>query len=147
MVAHTLVPAMAYKLKKFLRVVGHTFLSLLAALSGGFMFMAFIRPIVGRSRYARTPHDPVMFALLLVIVLLGGLVVYRRWSDRCAFFAWVLPALWVCHLMLSRGLAAVGSWDSDSLFFLAVGAAYSVGALVGAIISRKTFEKPTVGLR
>jgi hypothetical protein len=134
---------MAYKLKAFLRVLAHTLLSFIAALSAGFMFYAFIRPIVGKERYSKTPHDPVIVALLLVIVLMGGVVAYRRWTDRCAFFAWVIPALWLCHLTLSRGMEAMrGRW-SDPLFFFGIGAAYSVGALLAAMIVRKSTEAPT----
>jgi hypothetical protein len=130
---------MAAKLKAFLRVVAHTFLSFIAAVSGSAMLYAFFQPIVGTERYnqAAAANKPTMVVLLLVVVFLVGVEAYRRWTDRCAFFAWVLPALWACHLMLSRGLEAMqGRW-SDPLFFFAVGAAYSVGALV-AFVARKT---------
>lgn len=110
------------------------------------MFYAFIRPIVGKERYRQTPHDPVMVMPLLGIVLLGGVVAYRRWADRCALLAWVLPALWLGHLILSRGMEAMqGRW-SDPLFFFAIGAAYLVGALLAAIIVRKTLKKPPAEL-
>lgn len=49
---------MADKLKTFLRVVAHTFFAFIAALFGGAMFNAFVRPIVGRERYRQTLHEP-----------------------------------------------------------------------------------------
>lgn len=123
-------------------MVGHTVLSFNAALFGGFMFYGFIRPIVGRERYSKTPHDPIMISLLLVIVLLGGVVAYRRWADSCAFFAWVLPSIWACHILLSRGIDAMqGQWF-DRLFFLETALAYSVGALLAATVFRETLKKP-----
>lgn len=115
---------------------------------GGSMLEAFVRPIMGKERYSQAvvAQRATVVALLLVIVLLGGLVAYRRWADRCAFFAWILPALWLCDLMLSRGMEAMqGRW-SDPLFLFAIGAAYSVGAFLAAIFSRKTFEKPPTRL-
>jgi nitrate reductase gamma subunit len=124
---------MGYKLRIVLRVVGHTFLSFVAAIFGGSLFQAFIQPLVGKARYSRTPNDPFMLALLLVIVALGGVVAYRRWFDRCSFFAWVFPTIWLCHLMLSRGMEAMqGRW-SDPLFYFGIGAAYSLGAFFASI--------------
>src|SRR5215472_17621257 len=93
---------MADKLKTFLRVVAHTLLSFIAVGFGGGMFYAFVQPIVGKERYNRAPHIPMMVVLLLFLVALGGVVAYRRWADHCAFLAWVLPAVWVLHLVLSR---------------------------------------------
>jgi hypothetical protein len=112
------------------------------------MLEAFVRPIMGKERYSQavTAQTPTMVVLLLVIVALGGVVAYRRWADRCAFFAWILPALWLCHLMLSRGMEAMqGRW-SDPLLFFAIGTAYSVGAFLAAVVGRKTLEKPPAGL-
>ena len=81
----------ADKLKAFLRVVGHTILSFIAALVAGFTFYAFFRPIVGRERYSNVARSPVMFVLLLIVVALWGMALYDRWHDRRAFFAWALP--------------------------------------------------------
>lgn len=129
---------MANKAKAFLRVIAHTILSLVAALVAGFTFYGFFRPIVGRERYSQLANTPVMIALLLIIVALWGMVLYHRWHDRCAFLAWVLPALWVCHLMMSRGVAALqGRW-SDTLFLFEIGAAYSVGAWAAALVLGRT---------
>ena len=126
----------ADKLKAFLRVVGHTILSFIAALVAGFTFYAFFRPIVGRERYSNVARSPVMFVLLLIVVALWGMALYDRWHDRRAFFAWVLPALWVCHLVLSRGIAALqGTW-ADTLFFFGIGAAYSLGAAIASWVLR-----------
>jgi len=82
-----------------------------------------------------------MILLLLTGVVLVGGVLYRRWADRRALFAWLLPALWVCHLMLSRDPAKMeGQWP-DPLFFLEVGAAYSAGALIAVIVTKKMSHK------
>jgi hypothetical protein len=137
---------MVDKLKAFLMVVAHTVLSFVAALVAGFTFYAFFRPIIGRERYSLIAQSPVMVVLLLIIVALWGLVLYDRWHDHRAFFAWVLPAIWICHLVLSRGLSALqGTW-ADTLFFLEIGAAYSVGAVVGAIAVGTMSQKPPAGL-
>ncbi len=123
---------MTEKFKAFLKVVGHTILSFVAALMGGFTFYAFFRPIVGRERYGQAAQSPVMVVLLLVVVGLWGLLLYARWHDRSAFFAWVLPALWVCHVILSRGVRSIeGKW-ADTLFFVEIGAAYSLGAVIAS---------------
>jgi hypothetical protein len=83
-----------------------------------------------------------MVVLLLAGVALGGVQVYRRWPDRRAFFAWALPAVWVCHLVLSRGMAAMeGQW-SDPLLWLGIGSAYSLGAFITAIVTGKISKKP-----
>jgi hypothetical protein len=127
---------MAEKLKSFLKVLAHTILSFIAALVAGFTFHAFFRPIVGRERYSSLARSPVMVVLLLIIVALWGMALYDKWHDRRAFFAWVLPALWVCHLLLSRGTAALqGTW-ADTLFFFEIGAAYSLGAVIASWVLR-----------
>ncbi len=136
---------MADKIKAFLRVIAHTILSFVAALVAGFTFYGFFRPIVGRERYRQLANTPVMIALLLIIVVLWGMVLYHRWHDRYAFLAWVLPALWVCHLMMSQGVAALqGRW-SDTLFFFEIGAAYSAGAWAAAIALGRTPQEPPTG--
>ncbi len=86
-----------------------------------------------------------MTLMLLIVVALWGMVLYNKWCDRRAFFAWVLPALWVCHLMLSRGMAASqGGWG-DTLFFFEIGAAYSVGACAAATVLGRTLPEPPSG--
>jgi len=134
---------MASKFKTLLWLVAHTLLAFAASLVAGFTFYALLRPIIGLQRYNElAKSSPVMIALLLIVVALWGLVLYDRWHDRRAFFAWVLPALWICHLILSRGWSALeGTW-ADRLFFLEIGAAYSAGAAVGAIVLRKTSSNP-----
>lgn len=120
---------------------GHTILSFIGALVAGFTFYAFFRPIVGRDRYGQIAHGPVMFVLLLIIVALWGMMLYDRWRDRRAFFAWVLPALWVCHLMLSQVIATLqGKWP-DTLFFFEIGAAYAVGAHVASIVHQRARQE------
>jgi len=134
---------MTEKLKSFLKVVAHTTLSFLAAFVAGFTFYAFFRPIVGRERYSHAARSPVMVVLLLVVVALWGMALYDKWHDRRAFFAWVLPALWVCHLMLSRGIVALqGTW-ADTLFFFEIGAAYSVGAVIASWVLRSRSGLPS----
>jgi len=82
---------------------------------------------------AELPPALTVVLLLTGVAIIGGLI-YRRWADWTALFAWLLPALWVCHLMLSRGAAVMeGQW-SDPLFFLEVGAAYSAGAFIAAMV-------------
>ena len=136
---------MADKLKAFLRVVGHTILSFIAALVAGFTFYTFFRPLVGRERYSQAARSPVMVVLLLIIVALWGMMLFERWHDRRAFYAWVLPALWVCHLMLSRGIATLqGKW-ADTLMFFEIGAAYAVGAYVASIVLRRAGQAPQKG--
>ena len=130
---------MVAKLNAFLRVVGHTLLSFIAVLVCGFTFYACFRPIVGPERYAQLSQSPIMVGLFLIVVALWGLVLYERWHDNRAFFAWVLPALWTCHLVLSGGPAAPNKW-ADSLFLLEVGGAYSVGAAIAAIVLRRAAQ-------
>ena len=137
---------MVEKLKAFLLVVAHTIFSFIAALVAGVTLHALFLPILGRERYHQIAHRPLMVVLILSCVGLGGAQVYCRWPDRRAFFAWVLPAFWLCHLILSHGTAAMeGKW-SDPLFFLGAGASYSVGAFIAATLTRKTFQKPPVEL-
>jgi peptidoglycan biosynthesis protein MviN/MurJ (putative lipid II flippase) len=132
----------ADKLQAFLRVVAHTVFSFIAALLAGGTLYAFLLPILGRERYYRVAQLPVMVVLLLSFVALGGAQVYHRWPDRRAFLAWVLPALWLCHLILSRGMAAMeGKW-SDPLFWVGIGVSYSCGALIAAVVANKTLQKP-----
>jgi hypothetical protein len=134
------------KLKAIVMIVAHTVFSFIAVLVAGCTLYAFFRPLLGRERYHQLAHTPVMIVLLLSSVALGGMQVYRRWHDHRAFFAWVLPAIWICHLILSRGVAAMeGKW-SDPFFLFGVGASYSVGALIAAIVPTKTLQKPPAEL-
>ncbi|MGO8794052.1 MAG: hypothetical protein ACLQLC_04450 [Candidatus Sulfotelmatobacter sp.] len=128
------------KRKAFLALIAHTAFSFIAAVAGGATLYAFFRPVLGRERYDQFAQTPAMIVLLLTGAAVGGAEAYRRWPDRRAFFVWVLPAFWVCHLIVSRGMAAMkGRW-SDPLFFLGIGAAYSAGALTAAIVIRKMFQ-------
>jgi hypothetical protein len=134
------------KLRAFLALVAHTAFSFIAALASGCALYSFFVPILGKARYHQLAKTPVTVVLLLIGVALGGVQVYRRWPDRRAFFAWVLPAMWVCHLILSRGIAAMeGKW-SDPMFWLGIGSAYSVGAFISAIVTGKIVQKPPAEL-
>jgi hypothetical protein len=133
----TSLTSMADKLKAFLTLVAHTFFSFVAMLAGGCALYTSLRPLVGRERYQQLAHTPLIFVLLLTSVAMGGARVYLWWPDRRAFFVWVLPSIWVCHLALSRGIAAMeGKW-ADSFLFFGVGASYSVEALIAAMAFRK----------
>jgi CDP-diglyceride synthetase len=117
--------------------VAHTILSFVAMLAGGCALYTSLRPLLGRERYQQLAHTPLIVVLLLTGVALRGARVYLWWPDRRAFFAWVLPSIWVCHLALSRGIAAVdGKW-ADPFFFFGVGASYSVGAWIAAMAIKK----------
>jgi hypothetical protein len=133
------VTTMVDKLKALLALVAHTVFSFIAAFAGGCTLYALLRPILGSDRYRQLTQTPVMVVLLLTSVALGGVEGYRRWPDSRAFFTWVFPAIWVCHLILSHGMAAMTGKLSDPISFLGIGAAYSVGALTAAIVI-KTFQ-------
>jgi hypothetical protein len=135
---------MAEKLKALAKIVLHTVLSFVATLVAGSAVYSTFRPILGRERYHLFAQSPLMMVLLLTGVALGGMQVYRRWPDRLAFFAWVFPAIWTCHLLLYRGVAEMkGQW-SDPLFWLGIGSAYSVGALITAIVTGYRSENANV---
>jgi hypothetical protein len=126
---------MAEKLQAFAKIVLHTVLSFVATLVAGGAVYSTFRPILGRARYHQFARSPLIMVLLLTGVALGGMQVYRRWRDHFAFFAWALPGIWVCHLLLYRGMAEMtGQW-SDPLFWLGIGSAYSIGALITAIVT------------
>lgn len=135
---------MAEKLKAFLTLVAHTSFAFVAALVVGCALYTSLRPLLGRERYHQLAHSPLIAVLLLTGVALGGARVHLWWPDRRAFFAWVLPSIWLCHLALSRGIAAMeGKW-ADPLLFFGVGVSYSAGALMAAMTIRKplaTIEK------
>jgi hypothetical protein len=124
-------------LKAFLSLVAQTILSIVAMLASGCALYVSLRPLVGRERYQQLVHTPVIPVLLMTGIALGGARAYLWWSDRRALFVWVLPSIWVCHLVLYRGIAAMqGKW-SDPFFFFGVGASYSVGALIAALTTKK----------
>jgi hypothetical protein len=128
---------MADKLKAFLTLVAHTIFSFVAPLAAGCAVYTSLRPLLGRECYQQLAHTPWIAVLLLTGVALGGARVYLWWPDRRAFFAWVLPSIWVCHLALSRGIAAMeGKW-ADPFFFFGLGASYSIGALIAAIAIKR----------
>lgn len=129
------------KLKTFFRIVAHTLLSFAAAMASGIALSSSLRPALGKARYSEFAHAPMMIALLLTGVAIVGGLIYRRWADRTALLAWLLPALWVSHLMISRDAAEMeGQW-SDPLFFLEVGAAYSAGTFIAAMVTKKMSHK------
>jgi hypothetical protein len=132
---------MLEKLKTFLRIVGHTLISFAAAMTSGLILESSLRPVLGKVRYSQFARTPTMIVLLLTGVALLGGVLYRRWTDWRALFAWLFPALWFCHLVLSREAAEMeGRW-SDPLLFLEVGAAYSAGPLISAMVTKKMSHK------
>ena len=129
---------MARKFKATLMVFAHTALAFLAALVAGFTFYTFWRPVIGHEQYNLVARSPVSVILLLVVVALWELAIYSRWHDHRAFFAWVLPALFTFYFVITRGLAAVlGTypWWADAFLFLEIGAAYSAGAVLGAVVT------------
>lgn len=132
---------MAEKLKAFVKLVVHTVLSFGATVVAGGAVYSTFRPILGRERYHQFAQSPFIWVLILTGVAVGGMRVYRRWPDRIAFFVWAPPAIWACHLLLYRGVAAMeGKW-SDHLLWLGIGSAYSAGALIGGIVTQYNFKK------
>jgi hypothetical protein len=127
---------MVDKLKPVLRLAGHTAFSFVAALAGASTLYALLRPLLGRERYQELAQTPLMILLLLASVSIGGAEGYRRWPVRSAFFAWALPAIVVFHLLVNRGWTGMNQKWSDPFFFFGIGAAYSVGALLAAIVIR-----------
>ncbi len=136
---------MVGKLKSCLQVLGHTLLALVAALVAGFSFHAFVRPLMGPLRYRVLTETPLMILLMLTVIAFWGIVLYYRWRDRHAFYAWVLPAIWCLLLLVSRGAAAfrsaTRSADLASLF-LEICAAYSAGAVLSAMAIHAFRRKP-----
>jgi len=127
-------------------VLGHTAISFAAAVVTGMTFYLFWRPIIGRSRYTEAVNSPVVMILLLVFVTLWGLVIYTRWQDRRAFLAWVLPGLWTCDAVFNGSLQKLPSraWLDDRVFFLFIGCAYSLGAIIGAAVVQNSDKSTTV---
>ena len=112
------------KLADSLMVLVHAALSLVGVLVCDFTFYTFWRP--------RNPRY-VMVVLLLVVVALWGVVVYAKWRDRRAFFAWLVPLLWSSHIFISRGASGFSEGPGElGLTFLAIATAYSLGAVAGA---------------
>jgi hypothetical protein len=136
-------PTTAAKLMTALMVMVHSVLSVIGTLVAGFTFYTFWRPLVGHHRYNEIARSPVMVALLLLVVALWGVVVYGRWHDRRGAFAWVLPALWCCHLFISGGIGALHTGKGDlAICFLMVAAAYSLGAVVAAVVVGRVVANP-----
>lgn len=136
----TPVTTMLDNLKPLLRLAGHTVFSFIAALAGSCTLYTLLRPILGPERYHHLAQTPVMMTFLLTSIGVGGFEGYRRWPVRSAFFAWALLALWILHLLLNRGRAAMNGKWSDPFFWFGIGAAYSVGALIGATVITKRFR-------
>jgi hypothetical protein len=136
-------PSSTAKLTTALMIVVHSVLSVVGALVAGFTFYTFWRPLVGHHRYNEIARSSAMVLLLLLVVALWGVGVYGRWHDRCAAFAWVLPALWCCHLLIIGGMEAFQTGRGViATCFLMVAAVYSLGAVVGITASRKTAAEP-----
>jgi uncharacterized membrane protein len=131
--------AMIRKLKACLQVLGHTLLALVAALVAGFSFHSFLRPLMGPLKYSVLAETPLMILLMLTVIAFWGILLYYRWRDHHAFYAWVLPAIWCLYLLLSRGSGVfrrpTRSADLAS-FFLEIGLAYSAGAVLSAMVFR-----------
>lgn len=136
-------PTTTAKLMAALMIGVHTLLSVIGTLVAGFTFYTFWRPLVGHHRYNEIARSPVMVALLLLVVALWGVVVYGRWHDRRGAFAWVLPALWCCHLFISGGIEALQTGKGDvAIGLLVVAVAYSLGAAVAAVVVGRVVAKP-----
>jgi hypothetical protein len=136
---------MIRKLKACLQVVGHTLLALVAALVAGFSFRSFLRPLMGPLRYRVLTETPLMILLMLTVIALWGILLYYRWRDRHAFYAWVLPAIWCVHLLVSRGPAVFRSSNGPAdmaSFFLEICLAYSAGAVLSAMVIHGLLRKP-----
>jgi uncharacterized membrane protein len=136
---------MIRKLKSCLRVLGHTLLALVAALVAGFSFHAFLRPLMGPLKYRVLTETPLMILLMLTVIAFWGILLYCRWRDHHAFYAWVLPAIWCLSLLVSRGPAVFrGPARSAELasFFLEICIAYSAGAVLSAVVIRTLLRKP-----
>jgi hypothetical protein len=136
---------MIRKLKGCLQVLGHTLLALVAALVAGFSFHSFLRPLMGPLRYRVLTETPLLILLMLTVIALWGTVLYYRWRDRHAFYAWMLPAIWCLYLLVSGGPAifrsSKGPADTAS-FFLETCVAYSAGAVLSAMVVHTLRRKP-----
>jgi hypothetical protein len=133
------------KLKSSLQVLGHTFLALVAAMVAGFSYHSLLRPLMGPQKYRVLTETPLMILLMLTVIAFWGVLLYYRWRDHHAFYAWALPAIWCLSLLASRGPAvfrgAARSADLAS-FFLEICIAYSAGAVLSAIVIRTLLRKP-----
>jgi len=128
-----------------LKVVAHSVLSVVGALVAAFTFYTFWRPLVGHHRYNEIARSPVLIVLLLVVVALWGMVVNRTWHNHWGMLAWVLPALWCCHLFASRGSDAFQTVrGAIATCFLVVAIVYSVGAVLAEVVSRRAVPKPAI---
>jgi hypothetical protein len=125
------------KLKGCLQILGHSLLALVAALVAVFSFHSFVRPLMGPLKYRVLTETPLMILLLLTVIAFWGMMLYYRWRDRHAFYAWLPPAIWCLGLLVSRGPAVFEiSTRSASLasFFLEICVAYSAGAILIAVV-------------
>ena len=136
---------MARKLKSCLQALGHSLLALVAALVAGFSFHSFLRPLMGPLKYRVLTETPLMILLMLTVIALWGNLLYYRWRDHHAFYAWVLPAIWCLYLLLSRGPAVFRSSNARAdmaSFFLEICLAYSAGAVLSAMVIHGLLRKP-----
>jgi hypothetical protein len=137
--------AMFRTLKSCLQVLGHTLLALVAAMVATFSFRSFLRPLMRPLKYRVLTETPLMILLVLTVIAFWGIFLYYRWRDHHAFYAWVPPAIGCVSLLVSRGLAVfrepTRAADLAS-FFLEICIAYSVGAVLSAMVIRTLLRKP-----
>jgi hypothetical protein len=130
---------MIRKLKACLQVLGHTLLALVAALVAVFSFHSFLRPLMGPQKYGVLAETPLMILLMLTVIALWGILLYYRWRDHHAFYAWVLPAIWCLYLLVRRGPEIFRGPTRPAVlasFLLEICVAYSAGAAFGAMVIR-----------
>jgi hypothetical protein len=127
------------KLKGCLQILGHTLLALVAAFVAGFSFYSFLRPLIGRNHYRVLSQTPLMILLMLSVIAIWGILLYYRWRDHHAFYAWVLPAIWCLYLLVSRGPAVFRGptrYGDLASLLLEICTAYSAGAVLSAVVIR-----------
>ncbi len=120
------------------RILLHTTFAFVASLCAGFT-MELFRNVVGAHRYARFASSNVAAALLILAAAVSGFVIYVKWHDRLAFFAWV-PAAFLSFHHFARKWTGDSSYPARlevSLALLAGTAAYAAGASLAAFVTRK----------
>lgn len=133
------------KLTVALKIAVHGLLSVVGGLVAAFTFYTFWRPLVGHNRYNEIARSPVLIVLVLVVVALWGMVINRLWHNPWGTLAWVLPALWCCHLFVAGGLNMFQTVrGAIATCVLIVAAVYSLGALVAVVVTRGAATKPAI---
>ena len=100
---------------------------------------------MGPIKYRVLTETPLMTLLMLTVIAFWGILLYCRWRDRHAFYAWILPALWCLFLLVSRGPAVFESPTRSAdlgSFFLEICLAYSAGAIMSAMVLHTLRRKP-----